>query len=301
MGIFDWLFGKKKKSAEEKSAEHLKKEREKSIPKHRGNKFVRLQPRVVGAKKETTSKTKKTEKKSEKKKTNKPLRISWDETEDVGIVTQYKGKPFTGVCYELHENGKVKEECEMVKGLKHGKGQIFSSNGKLRQDGSHKNDKRDGIFKVYREDGTLDTEGNMINDKKEGVWKLYNDNGGIEREGNFTDNKRDGIWKKFNEDEVLEYETTYKNDIEKDKTLNPDLPPFYFPQKIIDESHNKNPLPTSPIEENKEKDEVVEEVKYEFEKNASEFENVKEVRYGLLLMNIGMGIFNYLMINSQIT
>ena len=68
MGIFDWLFGNKKKSPEEKLTEHLKKEREKSIPKHRGNKPVRLQPRVVGTKKETASVTKKTVVKEENKK-----------------------------------------------------------------------------------------------------------------------------------------------------------------------------------------------------------------------------------------
>lgn len=55
MGLFNWLFGNKEKSDEEKMreiSEHLEKERAKSIPKHRGNKHVRLQPRVVSPKKE---------------------------------------------------------------------------------------------------------------------------------------------------------------------------------------------------------------------------------------------------------
>ena len=68
MGIFDWLFGNKKKSPEEKLTEHLKREREKSIPKHRGNKPVRLQPRVVGTNKEADSITKKTLLKEKNKK-----------------------------------------------------------------------------------------------------------------------------------------------------------------------------------------------------------------------------------------
>tara|TARA_B100001142_G_C13802111_1_gene449245 strand:+ start:353 stop:511 length:159 start_codon:yes stop_codon:yes gene_type:complete len=33
------------------------------------------------------------------------LKVNWDEIEDVGIVSHYKGKPFTGIAYELHENG----------------------------------------------------------------------------------------------------------------------------------------------------------------------------------------------------
>ncbi len=59
--------------------------------------------------------------KTNKKETEniKRLCVNWDEMEDVGIVTHYKGKPFTGIAIELHEFGKV--EYEMENGLKHGK------------------------------------------------------------------------------------------------------------------------------------------------------------------------------------
>ena len=38
---------------------------------------------------------------------NNETRVNWDDTEDVGIVTHYKGKAFTGICYGLHENGNL--------------------------------------------------------------------------------------------------------------------------------------------------------------------------------------------------
>ena len=44
----------------------------------------------------------------------KKLRINWNETKDIGIVTHYKGDPFTGICYDLHENGNLYEELEML-------------------------------------------------------------------------------------------------------------------------------------------------------------------------------------------
>lgn len=212
------------------------------------------------------------------KKDNSSLRVSWDETEDVGIITQYKGKPFTGVCYELHTNGNVKEECEMVKGLKHGKEHVFSSEGKLMLEINLKDDKKNGVFKLYREDGTLDTEGNYKDDNKDGVFKLYREDKTLETEGNFMNGKREGIWKKYNADGVLEYESSYKDDIEKDRKNNPDLPLFYGAQKVIDEGEaRKVQMPTAPIDENKDKDEVEGEVKYEFQKNASEFESIKDI------------------------
>ena len=44
------------------------------------------------------------------------LRVNWDETEDVGIVTHYNGKPLTGIAFGLHENGNTSEEVEMLNG-----------------------------------------------------------------------------------------------------------------------------------------------------------------------------------------
>ena len=59
------------------------------------------------------------------------LRVNWDEMNDVGIVTYYKNKPFVGIGFSLHENGSVREEQEMVDGLKHGLGKLFLKNGEV--------------------------------------------------------------------------------------------------------------------------------------------------------------------------
>ena len=54
------------------------------------------------------------------------MRVNWEEMEDVGVITHYKDKPFTGVAFDLHENGYVLEEMDMLEGLKHGK-QVYYS------------------------------------------------------------------------------------------------------------------------------------------------------------------------------
>ena len=59
------------------------------------------------------------------------IRVNFESTEDVGIITHYKGKPFTGIGYHLHNNGKLKSEIEMVAGLKHGVGNVYDFEGNL--------------------------------------------------------------------------------------------------------------------------------------------------------------------------
>jgi len=52
---------------------------------------------------------------------NNETRVNQDETEDIGIITHYKGKPFTGIVFAAYENGFVARETEMLEGLRHGK------------------------------------------------------------------------------------------------------------------------------------------------------------------------------------
>ena len=188
---------------------------------------------------------------------NKQLRVSFEETEDIGIVTHYKGKPFTGTGYRLFENGHLKYESEMLNGLKQGIHKEFSLEGKLLFEARCKDDLLNGIFKMFNEKGIVIFEGNCINDKKEGVWKKYNNEG------------------------VLEHNITFENNIETDRKVNADLPPFYFAQKIIDEDNAKRVRLPSLYEtfghEQVDETEIGEEEKYKFEKNASEFETIKEI------------------------
>mgnify|MGYP006082414687 CR=1 FL=1 len=68
------------------------------------------------------------------------LRINWEEAYDIGIVTHYKGKPFSGTGFCLHENGNLKEEVEMLDGLRHGKGVNYCIDGNVIETIIYKND-----------------------------------------------------------------------------------------------------------------------------------------------------------------
>ncbi len=68
--------------------------------------------------------------------------VKWSDTEDVGIVTNYKGKPYSGVCYSIHENGGLEQYYFMKNGLKDGIGKGFSEKGDLIYWGLYKDDIR---------------------------------------------------------------------------------------------------------------------------------------------------------------
>lgn len=62
---------------------------------------------------------------------NLDLRINGDELEDIGIVSHFKGEPFTGISFSLNSNGSVAEEIEFVNGLKHGMYSVYDLDGNL--------------------------------------------------------------------------------------------------------------------------------------------------------------------------
>ncbi len=141
MGIFDWLFGKKETPSETKKDCCSKKE-------------------VKEPKKKTTPKT--------KKKTNSKLnnRVEESELREVyGSVTKYlyKDKPFTGIGYYKHSNGKIKGEMEFKDGLVYGTFKSWYENGNIKEEKFRKKEdngplKFNGIQKEWYKNGNLEKE-----------------------------------------------------------------------------------------------------------------------------------------------
>jgi antitoxin component YwqK of YwqJK toxin-antitoxin module len=161
------------------------------------------------------------------------LRVNWSETEDIGIVTHYDGKPYTGVCFRLHKNGNVEEECDMVKGLKHGTSKVYDSNKKLVGVIDYNNDEEiyrqiydkdqnlvssheipEGIEKLYYPNGNIGSEGYRKNKNPEGLWKWYYESGNLEYEINYKNGKEEGFFKIYYENGNLKAEINFKDGIQ---------------------------------------------------------------------------------------
>ena len=143
---------------------------------------------------------------------NKGLRVNWDDIEDIGIISHYKGKPITGICYGLYDNGNLQEEVELENGLKHGFYKNYHKNGNLSEEGSYKDDKfEDGVVKFYYESGELSKEVGFKNLHCEyhGVVNFYYKNGQLKSEGTAKDHKLCGTMKLYYENGQLEQEYIY--------------------------------------------------------------------------------------------
>ena len=129
--------------------------------------------------------TRKVEEKDIIMETNSKIRLHWDETEDIGIVTHYKGKPFTGICYASHKNGILSEEYEMINGLKHGVAKHYNEDARLLMEINFQDDKKNGLQKTFLENGQLSSEEIYVNNILESYTNYY-ENGTICTEQLFT-------------------------------------------------------------------------------------------------------------------
>ena len=58
-------------------------------------------------------------------------RIDFKETKDIGTVTHFNGKPFTGIGFRLYDNGEFKSEVPMINGLAHGISKFYNEKGEV--------------------------------------------------------------------------------------------------------------------------------------------------------------------------
>ena len=83
------------------------------------------------------------------------IHVDDSELEDIGIITHYKGNPFTGILFDTFEDGKISLELNLVNGLKEGFTTSFYKNGKVKVESFFKKDVQEGKENVYHEEGFL--------------------------------------------------------------------------------------------------------------------------------------------------
>lgn len=66
-------------------------------------------------------------------------RVNYEDVEDIGMVTHYNNKPYTGIIFDI-QNDTLSEEWEYLEGLKHGVGRVYDLNGELLGEIKYAND-----------------------------------------------------------------------------------------------------------------------------------------------------------------
>lgn len=140
-----------------------------------------------------------------KKSGNSFKRINLKYLKVIGIATQYKGRPFTGVGFSTYENGILEFEQEYVDGLKHGYMRTYNEVGKLDFETEFQYNDVDGTSKTYYKSGQLHSEKKWTDGKQNGVAKTFYKSGQLQIEENFVNGKPLGESNKYyNSGEIKE-------------------------------------------------------------------------------------------------
>lgn len=138
-----------------------------------------------------------------------------DQLNDVGDVTYYNNKPFTGIGVSYHPNRKIYYKINFVNGLKEGELLIFRENGKLHSSYVYKNDLRNGEHKRYNYKGSLVLEqGFYLDDLKTGEWVKYFENGKIDTKQSYVNDKENGQYLSYYESGQLKAQGHFLNCIQ---------------------------------------------------------------------------------------
>ena len=100
-------------------------------------------------------------------------RVNFDDLKDIGIVTHFQGKPFTGIGFTLYDSGELSFEVNMLNGLKEGIGKNFEEDGINSKTSFYEKD----IIQAYSANissGVLDW--GLVNETGSEVRRLYCNN-----------------------------------------------------------------------------------------------------------------------------
>ena len=133
-------------------------------------------------------------------------------------------KPFTGIVFDLYENGQKKLEGRYRNGLKNGKWTWWNRDGSIVKRGTYKNQLMNGLWQFYFSNGNLKgkgqyRDGNGTNRGDTGIsrhgrhskWTFWYDSGQKESEITFKNGIPDGLVTSWYENGQKEGEGTIKN------------------------------------------------------------------------------------------
>jgi len=106
-----------------------------------------------------------------------------------------KGKPFTGKCYNLYDNGERSSERSYKDGKDHGPFITWYKNGEMKSEYSTYDGVIDGKYTRWYENGQIKEKTTYIKGVKDGECISWYENGRKSLEETFVNGKLDGIFR----------------------------------------------------------------------------------------------------------
>lgn len=132
------------------------------------------------------------------------------------VVLSFKTNKMNGVQQTLYEDGKKKQEYNLVNGVKEGVYKSWYPNGQLDTICNYTNGVIEGPVKVYYNTGERFQEYNYVKGKIDGIFHIWNKCGTKLQEYTYVNGKQDGLYKEWYSNGKKKVECTY----DKNRSLN---------------------------------------------------------------------------------
>jgi antitoxin component YwqK of YwqJK toxin-antitoxin module len=139
--------------------------------------------------------------------------VNLDELEDREGVAYLKNSdsPYTGKCFEFHDNGQKQTEGNFKDGGIDGLFETWYEKGGKEGEANFKGGKMDGLMVSWHENGQKELEENYKDGKRDGPRVTWHENGQKKAEINYKDGKPHGIVFNWHENGQKKAETNYKD------------------------------------------------------------------------------------------
>ena len=94
-----------------------------------------------------------------------PKRLNFKDFKSVGFVNFYNESPYTGIGFELNKEGNIKNEFNLINGIKDGKAVEFYENGEVKIESHYNNDKLNGLSTTFLKNGEVKSKASFDNGK----------------------------------------------------------------------------------------------------------------------------------------
>lgn len=113
---------------------------------------------------------------------------------DDGLYYDKDQNPYSGEYREYFDNGQIRQEMTVLRGLIDGKVSQWYRSGTLKEIRMFKSGRRDGLWISYNEQGAKTGEASYKEDMKDGPWRIWDDNGVLRYEMLYRKGLKAGLW-----------------------------------------------------------------------------------------------------------
>ncbi len=119
--------------------------------------------------------------------------------ESDGLFYNENNRLYTGTYREYHENGNVKLEIPVRRGLKNGQVILYFGDGSKNEIRSYRSGEMHGTWITWGKSGNRIAQAVYRRGLKDGNWYIWDDAGQLRYDMNYKRGDRTGTWKMFDE------------------------------------------------------------------------------------------------------